>query len=149
MYQSQLCNKCIKGLDAFIDFVKKDMFDNIRGILCCRCRHCKIEKKYHMDDVLWSHLIKPGFMEDYQCWNKHVKEGLDEAEMRDSYLEWEVPTSVEEEHNDVNEAAILGLIDENKATMISTVMANMEITRRRPKTLRNHSSMVAMVKLFS
>jgi hypothetical protein len=30
------------------------------------------------------------FMEDYQCWNKHGKEGLNEADMRDLYLEREV-----------------------------------------------------------
>jgi hypothetical protein len=34
--------------------------------------------------------------------------------MRDSYLEREVPTGVEEEHDDVNEANILGLIDDIK-----------------------------------
>jgi hypothetical protein len=33
--------------------------------------------------------------------------------MRNSYLEREVPTSVEEEHNDVNEADILGLLDDD------------------------------------
>jgi hypothetical protein len=61
--------------------------------------------------VLKSHLIKCGFMKDYRCWNKHGEEGLKEAEMRDSYLKREVPTSVEEVHNDVNETDILGLID--------------------------------------
>jgi hypothetical protein len=33
--------------------------------------------------------------------------------MRDSYLEREVPTGVEEEHDDVNEADILGLTDDD------------------------------------
>jgi hypothetical protein len=33
--------------------------------------------------------------------------------MRDSYLEWEVPTDVEEDHDDVNEANILGFIDDD------------------------------------
>jgi hypothetical protein len=33
--------------------------------------------------------------------------------MRDSYLEKEVPISVEEEHDDVNEVDILGLTDNN------------------------------------
>jgi hypothetical protein len=47
------------------------------------------------------------------CWNKRGEEGLNEAEMRDSYLEREVPTSVEEEHVDVNEADILGLTDDD------------------------------------
>jgi hypothetical protein len=53
-----LCNEYIKGFDAFIDFTEKDMLDNIRGNLCCPCKHCKNEKKYHVDDVLRSHLIK-------------------------------------------------------------------------------------------
>jgi hypothetical protein len=35
-------------------------------------------------------------MENYRCWNKHGDEGVNEAEMRDSYLEMEVPTGVEE-----------------------------------------------------
>jgi hypothetical protein len=30
MYELRLCNKYIKGLDAFIDFAKKDMIDNVR-----------------------------------------------------------------------------------------------------------------------
>jgi hypothetical protein len=33
--------------------------------------------------------------------------------MRDSYLEREVPTGVEEDHNDVNKADILGFIDDD------------------------------------
>jgi hypothetical protein len=49
-------------------------------------------------------------MEDYQCWNKHGEEGLNEAESRDSYVEREVVHSVvEEEDDDVDEADILGL----------------------------------------
>jgi hypothetical protein len=66
IYGSHLCNEYIKGLDAFIDFVKKDMLDNIRGNLCYPCKHCKNENKYRVDDVLMSHLIKHGFKEDYQ-----------------------------------------------------------------------------------
>jgi hypothetical protein len=64
----------IKGLDAFIDFMKKDMLDNVRGDLSYPYKHCKNEKKYRTDNVLGSHLIKDGFMEDYQCWNKHGEE---------------------------------------------------------------------------
>jgi hypothetical protein len=33
--------------------------------------------------------------------------------MRNSYLEREVPTSVKEDHEDVNEAYILGFIDDD------------------------------------
>jgi hypothetical protein len=89
------------------------MLDNIRVNLHCPCKHCKNEKKYCIDDVLRSHLIKHGFMEGYRCWNKHVEEGLNEAEMRDSYLEREVPTGVEEDHDDVNEADILGFTNDD------------------------------------
>jgi hypothetical protein len=71
MYGMCLCNEYIKGLDAFINFAKKDMLENIRGNLCCSCKHCKNEKKYCTDDVLRSHLIKHAFMVDYQCCNKH------------------------------------------------------------------------------
>jgi hypothetical protein len=52
-------------------------------------------------------------MEDYQCWNKHGEEGINETVMRDSYLEREVHTSVEEDHDDVNEANILVFTDDN------------------------------------
>jgi hypothetical protein len=65
MYGPRLCNEYIKGLDAFIDFAKKDMLDNVRENLCYPCKHCKNEKKYHIDDVLMSHLIEHGFLEDY------------------------------------------------------------------------------------
>jgi hypothetical protein len=55
---------------------------------------------------------------------KHGVEGLNEAEMRvrDSYLKREVPTSVEEDHDDVNEIDILGLTDND----IEFQMHNME-----------------------
>jgi hypothetical protein len=114
MYGLCLCNEYTKGLDAFVDFAKKkDMLNNVRWNICCHCKHCKNEKKYRTDDMLRSHLIKHGFMEDYQCWNKHGEEGLNETEMRDSYLEREVPTGVEEEHDDVNEGDIIGFTDDD------------------------------------
>jgi hypothetical protein len=52
MYVSCLCNEYIKGVDAFIDFAKKDMLDNIRGNICCPCKYCKNKKRYCTDDVL-------------------------------------------------------------------------------------------------
>jgi hypothetical protein len=113
MYGLHLCNEYMKGLDAFIDFMKKDMLDNVRGNLCCPYKHCKNEKKYRIQDVLRSHLIKHGFMEDYRYWNKYGDEGLNEAEMRDSYLKREVPIGVEEDRDDVNEADILGFTDDD------------------------------------
>jgi hypothetical protein len=106
-------NEYVKGLDAFINFMKKDMLDNVRENLCCPYKHCKNEKKYRANDVLRSYLIKHGFMEDYRCWNKHGEEGLNKAEMRDSYVEREVPTSVEEDHDDVNKADILGFTNDD------------------------------------
>jgi hypothetical protein len=39
MYGSHLCNKYIKGLDIFIDFVKKDTLDNVRENLFCHCKN--------------------------------------------------------------------------------------------------------------
>jgi hypothetical protein len=96
MYGPCLSNEYINGLDAFINFMKKDMVDNGRGFICCPCKHCKNEKKYHSDDVLRTRLIKHGFKEDYRCWNKHGEVGLNEAEMRE---------------DDVNEADILRLSD--------------------------------------
>jgi hypothetical protein len=44
MYEPHLYNEYIKCLDVFIDFTKKDMLDNVRGNLCCRCKYCKNEK---------------------------------------------------------------------------------------------------------
>jgi hypothetical protein len=86
--------------------------DNIRGNLCCPCKHCKNEKRYRTDDVLRSHLINHEFMMDYRCWNKHGEEGLNKEETRDSYLEREVPTGVED-HDDVNKVDILGFTDDD------------------------------------
>jgi hypothetical protein len=129
MYGPHLCNEYIKGLDAFIDFTKKDMLDNVRGNLSCPCKHYKNEKKYRANDVLRSHLIKHGFMDNYRCWNKHGEEGLNEAEMRDSYVEREVPTSVEEDYDDVNEADILGFTNDDiefQAHNIEEMVCNVE-----------------------
>jgi hypothetical protein len=113
MYVPHLCNEYIKGLDAFIDFTKKDMLDNVRENFYCPYKHCKNEKKYRTDDVLRSYLIKHGFMEDYRCWNKHGEEGLNEEDMMDSYMEREVPTSIKEDHDDVNRVDILGFTDDD------------------------------------
>jgi hypothetical protein len=66
MYGSWLCNEYIKWLDAFIDFVKKDILNNVRGNLYCHCKHYKNEKKYLINNVLKSHLIKHEFIEDYR-----------------------------------------------------------------------------------
>jgi hypothetical protein len=113
MYGPRLCNEYTKRVDAFIDFTKKDMLDKIRGNLCCPCKHCRNEKRYHTDGVLRSHLIKHGFMEDYQCWNKHGEKRINEVGMRDSNMEREVHTGVEEDHNDVNVADILWFTDDD------------------------------------
>jgi hypothetical protein len=130
MYEPCLCNEYIKGTVAFIDFTKKDMLNNIRGNLCCPCKHYKNEKRYHTYDVLRSHLIKHGFIEDYRCWNKYGEEGINEAEMRDSYLEREVHTGVKKDHNDVNETDILGFIDDDiefQVHSIEEMVRNVEI----------------------
>jgi hypothetical protein len=113
MYEPRLCNEYIKGVDVFINFAKKYMLDNIRGNLCCSCKCCKNEKRYCTDDVLRSHLIKHGFMEDFRCWNKHGEEELNEVEMRDLYLQREVLAIVEDDHDDVNEVDILGFTDDD------------------------------------
>jgi hypothetical protein len=117
MYGPHLSNEYITGLDAFINFTKKDMVDNGRGFICCLCKHCKNEKKYHSDDVLSTHLIKHGLKEDYRCCNKHGEVGLNEAEM------WEeVPTDgVEEEDDDVNEADILRLSDVDIVSRVNNI----------------------------
>jgi hypothetical protein len=52
-------------------------------------------------------------MEDYRCWNKDGEDGLNEVESRDSYVEREVPTVVKEEDDDVDEADILGLSNDD------------------------------------
>jgi hypothetical protein len=108
MYGSCLFNEYIKGLNAFINFTKKNMLHNARGNICSPCKYCKNKKKYHGYDMLRSHLIRHGFMEDYRYWNKHGEKELTEVEMRDSYLERKDPTGVEEDHDDVNEIDILG-----------------------------------------
>jgi hypothetical protein len=117
MYGPCLSNEYINGLDAFIDFTKKDMVDNGRGFICCPCKHCKNGKKYHSDDVLMTHLIKHEFKEDYRCWNKHGEVGLNEAEMRE-----EVPTDgVKEEDDDVNETDILRLSDDSIISRVDNI----------------------------
>jgi hypothetical protein len=89
------------------------MLNNVRGNICCPCRYCKNEKKYRTNDILIPHLTKHVFMDNYRCLNKHGDERLNEAHIRDSYLEREIPTNVEEEHDDVNEVDILGLTNDD------------------------------------
>jgi hypothetical protein len=62
-------------------------------------------------------LIKHGFKEDYRCWNKHGDVGLNEAEMRE-----EVPTDgVKGEDDDVNEADILRLSDDDIVSRVDNI----------------------------
>jgi hypothetical protein len=73
--------------------------------------------------------VKHGFMEDYQYWNKHWEKRLNEAEMRDWYLEREVHTSVEEDHDNVNKAIILGFTDDDiefQVHIIEEMVRNVE-----------------------
>ena len=133
MYGTRLCNEYMKGVEAFIDFnfAKKSMTDNARDYICCPYKHCNNEKKYRTTDVLKSHLIMRGFMDDYRCWSKHGEKGLNEAELRDA-LEREIRMGVEEEDQDnVNEAVMLGLSDddimcqvENKEEIVRNVEGN-------------------------
>jgi hypothetical protein len=60
MYGLCPCNKYIKGLDAFINFVKKGMLNIVRVNLCCPYKYCKNENKYRSDDMLMSHFINVG-----------------------------------------------------------------------------------------
>jgi hypothetical protein len=85
----------------------------LEGIFVVLANIARTRRNNHADDVLRSQLIKHGFMEDYRCWNKHGDEWLNETEMRDSYVEREVPTGVKENHDDVNKADILGFIDDD------------------------------------
>jgi hypothetical protein len=67
MYGPHLCNKYFKGVDSFINFAKKYMLENIRVNICCAYKYYKNENSYRTDDMLGSHLIKLGFMDDYRC----------------------------------------------------------------------------------
>jgi hypothetical protein len=70
-----------------------------------------------LGDVLRTHLIKHGFKEDYRCWNKHGDIGLNEAKMME-----EVPTDgVEEDGDDVNEADILRLSDDDTVSRVNNI----------------------------
>jgi hypothetical protein len=99
--------------------MKKDTLDNIKRNLYYPCKHCTNEKKYHISDVLMSYLMKHRFIEDYQCWNTYGQKGFNEVEMDDSNLKRKVPTGIEEEHDDVNEADILGLTDDESFRCIT------------------------------
>jgi hypothetical protein len=62
-------------------------------------------------------LIKYRFKGEYRCWNKHGEVGLNEAKMRK-----EVPTDgVEEEDDNVNEADILRLSDDDIVSRVDNI----------------------------
>jgi hypothetical protein len=86
MYGPRLCNEYIEGVDAFIDLVKKDILNNIRGNLYYPCKHCKNEKRYRTDDVLRSYLIKHGFMDDYRTLDALKLVGKSCIELHNYYI---------------------------------------------------------------
>jgi hypothetical protein len=136
MYGPRLCKEFMDGVEAFIKNAKKYMVDNGIQYLYCPCKNCKNEKRYLQEHVLKSHLIKRGFMEDYRCWNKH-DEGLNEVESRDSYVEREVHSVVEEEDDDVDEADILGLSNADIMEQVVLTNARMEPSGPSPTPMRD------------
>jgi hypothetical protein len=44
IYGPHLCNEYIKGLDAFINFMKKDMLDNGRGMFVVLANIARMRK---------------------------------------------------------------------------------------------------------
>jgi hypothetical protein len=79
----------------------------------------------------------------YRCWNKHGDEELNEAEIRDSYLEREVPTGVEQDHDDdVNEPDILGFTDDDIKFQVNNIE---EMVRN----VERHGDGIVMVNLQS
>jgi len=58
------------GVQGFINFTTSIPRNFTRGSIRCPCRKCQ-NKKYLHPDVVMTHLLHKGFMENYRCWHAH------------------------------------------------------------------------------
>ena len=110
MYRG-LSDEYLKGVKNFIDVARKDQVDNNKSFIYCPCKDCKNEKKFFLSEMVESHLILRGFKENYNCWNKHGEEGLNDGESGealDNLDHHEIPTA-ELEPDIMDGEDILGL----------------------------------------
>ena len=87
MYGNRRTDDFITGLRNFIGVAEAN---NQNGFMCCPCVACQNKKDYSSSKILHSHLLRTGFMPNYNCWTKHEERGVmmeenEEEENGDNY----------------------------------------------------------------
>jgi hypothetical protein len=87
MYSDRCSIEFIEGVRSFLKVA--DAYKRY-GFMCCPCGAYRNEKDYSWSSTIHLHLIRWGFMSEYNCWTKHTKIGVmmengDEEENDDNY----------------------------------------------------------------
>jgi hypothetical protein len=83
-------NEFINGMHSFIGVAEANKRN---GFMCCPYGVCQNKKDYSSSKILHNHLLKSGFMSDYNCWTKHgerevIIENNEEEKHDDNYPEF-------------------------------------------------------------
>ena len=79
--ETRTCTEYLGGVKHFMSAALADMKDRGITAMYCPCCDCRNEKKFSKLENIHAHLVMRRFKENYTCWNKHGKEGLNEGEM--------------------------------------------------------------------
>ena len=85
MYGDRCHADFIKGMHYFLSVAEANNRTN--GFIYCPCSSCKNMKDYSTSKTIHVHLLKNGFMPNYNCWTKHGESGVileDNEEEEDS-----------------------------------------------------------------
>ena len=88
MYGNRRASGFREGMRSFL--VVAEANKRRDGFMGCPCVKCRNEKDYSSSKVIQSHLLRSGFMSDYNVWTKHGERGVmmedgDEEENDDNY----------------------------------------------------------------
>ena len=87
MYIDRRFNEFTSGLKFFIEVAEANKRG---GFMYCPCVNCKNVINYSSSSTIHSHLLRSGFMPQYNCWTKHgekrvIMEENKEEEDDDNY----------------------------------------------------------------
>jgi hypothetical protein len=84
MYDDRRSAEFIEGVRSFLKVADANKQN---GFMCYPCGTCRNEKDYSCSSTIHFHLIRWGFMAEYNCWTKHGERGVmmedDEEEEND------------------------------------------------------------------
>ncbi|TVU33995.1 hypothetical protein EJB05_15816, partial [Eragrostis curvula] len=82
--QNRTCAEYLTGLKSFMIAAEADQSSQRKSAMCCPCIDCRNITKFSNAMHVHAHLIIRGFTDDYNCWNMHGEEGVNDRDMPDA-----------------------------------------------------------------